>query len=266
MDSFGPQLKKIREQRGITLDEVSMSTKIGVRFLHALEEEHFDLLPGGVFNKGFVRSYARTIGIDENQAIADYLNASGEAPPTKLVETEEQPAAPAKSPISISEFPWRMLATVLTLVIVVVTLVFVAIQLRKLNIARRNEISSISPTKSPSEAPTQNRAKLAAASQAPVRAPSTFTVKIKADDDSWLSITADGKEIMQDTLEMDEEKSVEAHSEIVIKAGNIGGLEFSFNGTKLPPQGDYGNVRTLTFDANGLQPADHTKTASSEQP
>src|ERR1700746_3017458 len=73
MGSFGDRLKREREQRGITLDDISLSTKIGTRLLRALEEDKFEQLPGGIFNKGFVRAYARHLGIDEEQAISDYL-------------------------------------------------------------------------------------------------------------------------------------------------------------------------------------------------
>ena len=79
LESFGARLKREREQRKITLDDISSSTKIAPRFLVAIEEEQFDQLPGGIFNKGFVRSYARYLGIDENQAVADYVAASAPA-------------------------------------------------------------------------------------------------------------------------------------------------------------------------------------------
>ena len=75
MSSFGAQLKEEREKQGVTLEDISLTTKIGTRMLRALEEEHFDQLPGGIFNKGFIRSYARVVGIDEEQAIADYNQA-----------------------------------------------------------------------------------------------------------------------------------------------------------------------------------------------
>src|SRR6266481_6432726 len=77
MGTFGDRLKKEREQRGISLDDISLTTKIGTRMLRALEEEKFDQLPGGIFNKGFVRAYARHVGLDEEQAITDYLSALG---------------------------------------------------------------------------------------------------------------------------------------------------------------------------------------------
>src|SRR5215468_700249 len=77
MGSFGDRLKKQREQRSISLDDISLSTKINTRMLAALEEEKFDQLPGGIFNKGFVRTYARHLEINEEQAVRDYAAAAG---------------------------------------------------------------------------------------------------------------------------------------------------------------------------------------------
>src|SRR5262252_10414928 len=81
MGSFGDRLKKQREQRSISLDDISLSTKIGTRMLRALEEEKFDQLPGGIFNKGFVRAYARHVGLDEEQTLAGYMTAAGAVQP-----------------------------------------------------------------------------------------------------------------------------------------------------------------------------------------
>ena len=75
MGSFGERLRREREMRGITIEEIAEATKIGSRNLRALEEEKFDLLPGGIFNKGFVRAYSKFLGLDEEQAVADYLSA-----------------------------------------------------------------------------------------------------------------------------------------------------------------------------------------------
>lgn len=79
MGAFGDKLRKQREHRGITLDAVANTTKISTRMLKALEDEHFDQLPGGVFNKGFVRAYARQVGLNEEEAVNDYLAALGES-------------------------------------------------------------------------------------------------------------------------------------------------------------------------------------------
>jgi hypothetical protein len=73
--AFGEKLRRQRELRGLSLEAISTVTKISPRMLHAIEDEHFDQLPGGVFNQGFVRAYARHVGLDEEEAIADYLAA-----------------------------------------------------------------------------------------------------------------------------------------------------------------------------------------------
>jgi hypothetical protein len=78
-------------------------------------------------------------------------------------------------------------------------------------------------------------------------------VSITARENSWLTITADGKQIMNEILVAPGEKSVEGQKEVVIRAGDVGALEFSFNGKKLPVQGDYDEVKTLVFDPNGLR-------------
>src|SRR6185312_10800561 len=77
--TFGEKLQREREMRGITLEEIAEATKIGTRSLRALEEQDFDKLPGGIFNKGFVRAYSKYLGIDEEQSVADYVDAVNDA-------------------------------------------------------------------------------------------------------------------------------------------------------------------------------------------
>ncbi len=79
MGSFGDKLRRERELRGVALDDIAGATKIGTRMLRALEEEHFEILPGGIFNKGFVRAYAKYLGLNEDEAVADYLAAAGDS-------------------------------------------------------------------------------------------------------------------------------------------------------------------------------------------
>lgn len=75
MSQFGAELKKERESRGIALEAITEATKISSRHLDALEREQFRQLPGGVFNKGIVRSYARVVGLDEDAWVGRYLSA-----------------------------------------------------------------------------------------------------------------------------------------------------------------------------------------------
>jgi cytoskeleton protein RodZ len=75
MGDFGDTLRQEREFRGITLDAITRVTKISNRHLMALEQEHFDVLPGGVFNKSMVREYARVVGLDQEEWVGRYLSA-----------------------------------------------------------------------------------------------------------------------------------------------------------------------------------------------
>jgi cytoskeleton protein RodZ len=75
MGQFGEELRREREARGIALETIIDSTKISSRHLCALEQEQFDRLPGGVFNRGIVRGYARVVGLDEETWVDRFMSA-----------------------------------------------------------------------------------------------------------------------------------------------------------------------------------------------
>jgi cytoskeletal protein RodZ len=76
---FGEKFRQERERRGLTLDDVSNVTKISSRMLKAIEQERFDILPGGVFNKGFIRAYAKTLSFNPDESVSEYLSALSQA-------------------------------------------------------------------------------------------------------------------------------------------------------------------------------------------
>jgi cytoskeleton protein RodZ len=75
MSEFGEELRRERESRGIALELITDTTKISNRYLLALEAGRFSILPGGVFNKGIVRSYARVVGLDEDDWVTRFMSA-----------------------------------------------------------------------------------------------------------------------------------------------------------------------------------------------
>jgi cytoskeletal protein RodZ len=252
VEPFGARLKKEREQRGVTLDDIALSTKIGKRFLQALEDEHFEQLPGGIFSRGFVRAYARHLGIDEEQAVADFLSATTPSSPDQTPQTPQNDL-----PVEVAQqledresdraarVPWALFAGLL----LIAALGFALWGFYSREVRKRDRAAHIQTENAPGSA-----VRHANQSQAPDAIPGAFTVVIKAREDSWVSITADGKQLMQEVLVAPAAKSVEARNEIVIKVGSVGALDFSFNGKRLPIQGDYEEVKTLTFDVNGLHP------------
>ncbi len=70
--SLGEKLRAAREQRGISISEVAEQTRISPLYLEAIDSDNYKTLPGGIFNKGFVRSYAKYVGVDEQEALQDY--------------------------------------------------------------------------------------------------------------------------------------------------------------------------------------------------
>src|SRR5438067_1520301 len=114
--AFGERMRREREMRGIKLEEIAESTKIGKRNLEALEQERFDQLPGGIFNKGFVRAYAKYLGLDEEQAVNDFLAASANydqpsalAPPIPATWVKP-PAMPSEASIRRKNRLWALTA------------------------------------------------------------------------------------------------------------------------------------------------------------
>jgi len=239
MGSFGERLQREREMRGITLEEIADSTKIGTRSLRALEQEDFDKLPGGIFNKGFVRAYARYLGIDEEQAVTDFLAAAGET---------EQPLPNPSPTEKLTTYGSGSRGWVVALALVLVTLAAGGYAAWRFNLwpfagyAARQSAPPVQPP---------------AAIRPPVVAAVTereFVVAIRAKEDAWLSITADGRVIMEGTLPAAETREVRATKSVVLKLGNAAGVEVSHNNTLLPLLGRANEVKTVVFTPEGLQP------------
>jgi cytoskeleton protein RodZ len=293
LPSFGEKLKQEREKRKITLEQISSSTKIGTRMLQALEEDKFNQLPGGIFNKGFVRAYSRLVGLDEDQTVAEYLQASGDAPPprTEIAAPEDEARENRENEERISrleaagdaparQLPWGLFAAVLLLIALALALWS----------RRQHEQAGQSlhpaPTAArtlpaaPSAAPSTNVtgkvstgeprtgetyedsgsgspktvSPITGSAAATAATPDEFSVVIQAREESWISITTDGKTAPSELLAAGSERVIRGQREIVIKTGNAGGLDFRFNGKKFDAGGKSGEVKTVTFGPGGMIP------------
>ena len=71
---FGARLREARELKGVTLNEIASATKISISVLEALEQNEISRLPGGIFSRGFIRSYANAVGLDQEKTVREYLN------------------------------------------------------------------------------------------------------------------------------------------------------------------------------------------------
>jgi cytoskeleton protein RodZ len=97
--SFGERLKREREMREVSLDELMKATRISQRFLEALENEDWKKLPGGVFGRGFVRTIAGYLGLDEESFLSEYDLARGDVSHGSSRPEERIPSTPAWIPV-----------------------------------------------------------------------------------------------------------------------------------------------------------------------
>jgi cytoskeleton protein RodZ len=115
-DGFGVHLRREREMRGVTLEEISSATRIGTRFLDALETEHWERLPGGVFNRGFVRTTAQFLGLDPEAMLAEYTLATTDAtravPPVYIHAQSSWTPRTAPAARDRSWLPWIVLIAI----------------------------------------------------------------------------------------------------------------------------------------------------------
>ncbi len=293
MPSFGEQLKREREKRSISLDDISVSTKISTRMLRALEEDHFDQLPGGIFNKGFVRAYARCVGLDENQTIADFLIASGEeqpalapvpeVPPRRVakeeqVKKEEPEPEPSEKEEKEWTVPWGSLAIVLLISAVSLAVWRVRTREEGTEVATSPAPSTaVAPAQSSQPAPVQpssgqpTPAPVSAAVQSSTPQPVTpqpvtpINILIKAREECWISATIDGKNSYEGLLLASGAKKISAQHRAVIRAGNSGAVDIFFNGSKVPTDGQNGEVKAFSFDENGLSTVTSTSSPAQNQ-
>ena len=341
MGEFGDKFRKEREKQHISLEEVANDTKISSRMLLAIEEEQFDRLPGGVFNKGFIRAYAKYIGLNEDQAVSDYLACLRQLQieSQDVWDPQARPAVPTNRQTSPDSeelpelqlpraehvgprevyglrrervVPWRILflATVVVILAGLLwrrhshgahsdanaappatsaaqpvaqasavpaqsTAVFpAALRPASVSASRPSTVSAASSSRLvnqtlakpaiPIEASTSymERTALPAQPDEAVKSPANpeastpaapLTLVIRASENSWISVTADGRTVIHELLIAPAHTSIHASREISVKIGNAGGVSFVWNGQELPAQGAEGDVKTLIFDESGMR-------------
>jgi cytoskeleton protein RodZ len=344
---FGDKFRKAREKKELSFDDVSNVTKIGARMLRAIEEENFDVLPGGVFNKGFIRAYAKHLGLNDEEAVSDYLaclrqaqidaqqiwdpvppNQPRPAAPDSLRPIKStQPAAKSQSVAQADDLPdlqlpraenartprkdfafkldrdipWNILA--IAAVVAVLGIILWIRHSRSANTAATNSppasssqsasavtTASTQPASAPAALPDRPAPKssqpAASAASTPsstakparlvtsgdnndptdvtirsttknprpaAKADAPLTLVIRATETSWISISADGQPVSQETLIAPAHTSVRATHEIIAKVGNAAGVTFLWNGQEIPAQGAEAEVKTFIFDSTGMR-------------
>lgn len=262
--------------RGVSRAEICAATRIGTRFLEALENEQWEVLPGGIFNRGFIRAVARFLGLDEDDLVAEYDLALSEQAPVGPVVVSAPP--PRKSP------PKRALLISLTALSALVLLAGSWLGWRwQHNRLRQaaNEARGISTVlalpagtqpnqppqspngedqPSPSNVSVGDSTRVAALAAGPsLTQPENqiqgLELKIEAGKETRVSISVDGAKAFDGSIIAGQSRTFTARDGIDISANDAGALLLELNGQTLAPLGPPGQPGSATLTRSDLKPA-----------
>jgi cytoskeleton protein RodZ len=245
MASLGQQLKQSREEKGISLQEIAESTHISIRFLQAIENDAYDVLPGGVFNRAFVRKFARKVGFDEEQAVNLYQE-----------QWQEQGGEPERGyQLGIDDPEFRQSSgngVLLTFVALIVlgSLAYAAYQYFTPAVSDAGggpvaglntptpATSVVTPTPGASPGATASPSSSPSGSPTPSPTPDApagaMRVQLSAPiEDVWYKVKVDDKDAVQNTLERGESFEFDASEKIILSIGRVQSLKIAINGRNL---------------------------------
>jgi cytoskeletal protein RodZ len=269
LSDFGGKLRQARERRGISLRQIATSTKISVGVLEALERNDVSKLPGGIFSRAFVRSYALEVGLDPEEVVREFLAGM---PPEIPVVGPYAPPSRVDAEETVFESQQRMAGVALKLILVSVPIA-VALLYFSLGPGGRSPAPSVSTPASPAANRTrdagqvragpaaepatvpQSGALLAAADvQPPAPAPAEPTSAPAWDDlvlevapigPCWVSLTVDDELILSRVIGTGERIVRRVRQDAVLQVGDAGAFAFAINGRPGRPLGARGEVKSL---------------------
>jgi cytoskeleton protein RodZ len=247
--NFGERLKRERELREVTLEEITAATRIGSRFLEALENEDWSKLPGGVFNRGFVRSIARYLGLDEEALLGEYDLAHG---------TQVAPVPP-KLEHRMSSSKWIPFLLFLGLLVLVLCAVAGGVYYWRhygMRRAQTQSISSVSPaantpaTSASKPPPSQQQPETSSPAQAP-----PLDLVVSASTATRVRLLADGRLLFEGEFLSGESRHFQAVGEFEVAAADSSAVLLELNGQAMPPLGAPGASGTMTLGRKDLRQA-----------
>jgi cytoskeletal protein RodZ len=246
MDDFGGKLRQARERRGISLRQIASSTKIAAAALDALEKNDISKLPGGIFSRAFVRSYAVEVGLDPDVTVREFL------------EHFNQDALPSPEPMAASipeeerQFGHRQRQAVKALAfggvlfVGLIVVVFVVYRMRAAaRVAAQPPPVAAEPLPTPPPAPVPLSPPDAVAATGTPPLAAQFTLELRPATECWVSLTVDGRKLFGRVMPGGERSSHVVQREAIVEVGDAGAFAYSIDGRPGKPLGDKGQVKTL---------------------
>jgi len=256
--NFGERLKRERELREVTLEEITQATRIGSRFLEALENEEWDKLPGGVFNRGFVRSIAHYLGLNEEAFLGEYDLAHG-AHAEQQAQKQAQKIEERIPPTPL----WIPAALVAGALLLAAAIIFGGIYgwrrfVRHSPPKPASSLASPAPNLSmkanASPLTVSNTASLSAAN--PSGSPRLpLDLSVSADSPARVRVQADGTLVLDDAVQTGENRDFSANTSSVVTAADSRAVLLELNSEATPSVGAAGASGTITLTRKNLRQA-----------
>jgi len=234
--NFGERLKREREMREVTLEELTKATRISTRFLLALENESWDKLPGGVFGHGFVRTIARYLGLDEESLLSEYDMARGDKSLLEPAKPEERIPAPPK---------WIPAVAVLVILLLAAGL-FYAGRYGWRRYAAHRAAKQSAASSIPAQILSQT---------SPTSADSSLDLSVSTSAATHVRILADDKVLLDNDLPAGETRHFFALRQFEVTAGDSSAVLLELNGQAMPPLGAPGSSGTMVLSQKDLRQA-----------
>ena len=259
--SFGEELRREREIRGISLKEIADATKISRRFLEAIERNDHKTLPAPVFTRGFVREYARYLGLNSEEMVNRYnFAAAGDDRIEKSDHLERlvhpEPATPAPQPAKKTGIPppyARIDRNVIVTAIIIAALAGVtwwAVATKRLRTTGSTPDPVVTAPAPAAALPTTAPPIATDTATAAPADDGRLHLTMEVTENSWVTLEVDGATALNDEVQAGTTRTFDADGQFRFRTiGNAAGLTLTLNGRKLPPLGDEGEVvRNRTFD------------------
>lgn len=242
MDRIGDILRQARENKGITLQQASEATKISIRYLKALEDEAYQVLPARVYVIGFLRSYAAFLGLDGNSLVEQFKSHQRVAEENVAVLPRWNEAEKRRPSLRMGRYLVIILSLVTLLLLNYFYQQFWKVKPNDVQEFQQNQVSPHTPESSSEQ--MMQPIDVGAGENKDDRVHLVIEV---IRDRCWLAVEVDGKKVYEGTLETGMAKTFEGRNEIKVRFGNAGAVRVVQNGKELPPMGGNWEVIDRVF-------------------
>ncbi len=241
--TFGERLKRERELREVSMDELTKATRISARFVEALENEDWAKLPGGVFGRGFVRTITRYLGLNEEALLGEYDSARAEHSSPAPSKPEQRIPSPPK---------WLSVAAVFLALLLVAGLFLAGRygwrRYANYRAAKKSAAASLTSQPQSRDDPTSPGSMEQASSSA------LLDLSVSTSASTRVRVLADDKLLLDTELAAGETRHFSALQQFEVTAGDSSAVLLQLNGKAMPPLGPPGTSGTMVFSRKDLRP------------